>query len=101
MLIKFICSEGDMSSTDFVQATIDLVYEEYSHKYIKRFMGQIAFSNGSVLIAFLEQNAGKLFEIDFYNNDVKLDTLNNGELINIHRDVINDYCRIEFRKKEV
>lgn len=102
MKIKFIYGENSIESTDFTQGAIDFYYEDHFNKYNKRFTGQITVSKSISVCEFLESNSNNLFNIDAYdNNGVKLDSLLNGKLYTINKDVVNDYCRIEIRQQEV
>ena len=102
MKIKFIYGDQSVESTDFTQGAIDLYYEEHLNKYNKRFTGQVSLLKGVAVCEFLETNSNNLFSIEAYNNDeIKLDSLINGKLYTINKDVVNDYCRIEIRQQEV
>lgn len=100
MKVKFISGDGYVESQDFTQASLDFIYYESNNKYNKRFFGQLLYSNGVDLCNFLETKSltQNPITIEFYKNDVKVDSLENGKLFSISRDIVNDYCRIEIRE---
>jgi hypothetical protein len=102
MKIKFICGEQSIESTDFTQASLDFYLEEHLNKYNKRFTGQISILKSVSIREFLESNSDNIFIVEAYSgeDEIKVDSLSNGKLYTINKDIINDYCRIEIRYQE-
>lgn len=102
MKIRFVNNDTNVESENFIQATIDFFYEEYAKRYVKKFIGQTPFIEDNNLYSFLEENAQNLFLVEFISEeDEILDSLPNGRLFLISKDIINNYSRIEIRQENV
>lgn len=104
MLIKFICGDKNISSNDFMQGSLDFIYDDFSKTYTRRFFGLITFSKGNSIYSFLETNAFtfNLFTIEFYDlTNTLVDSFTNGKLFSTNKDIINDLCRIEIKEVQV
>lgn len=94
-MITINYNEEQVSSSDFLQASFELIFDHILNDYVRKFVGQINCSKSIEIYDFINNNANNLLTIRNIDKNISLDDC---KLSFLYLDTISDICRLEFKQ---